>query len=170
MLRLKKKTMLRSFSLRYSEPRPHKVFVHLRHFLLLALLAVSIQSCRVSLVPDYSETLEKQIISAQKLTDKLYLELLTAAPAERTYESCKKKYTDIELEINSILFQNQARPKNTDMLAIVNTLKKKFAEYKEYHKTKGTLSDGEIQIYEADMMAFWQPLLVAEKGLKKAKK
>ena len=127
-------------------------------------------SCRVLLVPEYSQALEKQITAGQKLNDQFYLDLQMMDQKDRTFESCKKKYVEIESEINSIMFQNKSRKKNDDMIAIVKTLKDKFVQYKTEHKTKTTLSDGEIKIYEEDIAALWLPLLVAEKALKKAKK
>ena len=137
--------------------------------ILSMLILLYAAGCRVVLVPEYNQDLDKQIINTEKLNDQLYLELLALPQDQRTYDSCKKKYLEIELQINSIMFQNKSRKQNTDMIAILQTLKKKFLEYEEEHKKGKVLSDGMLQAYEADIMAAWQPLLTAEQALKKIK-
>ncbi|MBE7176463.1 MAG: hypothetical protein INR69_08680 [Mucilaginibacter polytrichastri] len=133
-------------------------------FLFLLLLAWS--SCRVQLVPEYSAALDERIVETAKLNDLLYLGLLDLPPAERKFSGCADAYRKIEGEINSIILENEARKPNEHMTAIVDALKKHFAEYRDEHRQKGTLSNGEIRIYQAQIHAFWVPLLRAERALK----
>ena len=139
---------------------------------LTSCLLITLSSCiSVKLLPDYSEALEKQIIETQKLNEKLYTDLLAKPQDQRSYDSCEKSYLEIESNINSILFQNQSRDKNTDFVAMTKILKEKFNKYKNEHKSKTTpLSDGEINGYIEYINGFWQPLLTAETVLKNAKK
>ena len=138
---------------------------------LLSFIVFSLNSCMtVQLVPDYSETIEKQIIETQKLNEKLYLEILAQPEAQRTYANFEKKYLDIESNINSLFFQINNRKKNADFVVMMSKLKDNFVQYKEEHKAKGTLNDGEIKIYIRYINDFYNPLLISEKALKTVKK
>ncbi len=145
-----------------------KKIVHLKLLICIAS-ALLFASCKLMLVPPHNAAIEQQIIATEKMHNSLYINLLQKPKQERLYDSCVTHYVRIESEINSILFQNMARPMNENMIEIIKKLKKKFAEYRDYHKENGILNDGEIKIYEADVMGFWQPLLVAERALKNQK-
>jgi hypothetical protein len=137
-------------------------------FLLAGYL--SLLSCKVTFVPEYSATLEQQITNGAKMNDKLYLDLLKAEPNDRNYNSYKGRYTEIEAEINSIELENEARNNNNHFLAIIKELKTHFKDYEKEHKEKPTpLTDGEIKGYQAYIKAFWKPLLLAERGIKDKK-
>lgn len=136
----------------------------------ISCLLISLSSCvSVKLVPDYSEAIENQIIETQKQNEKLYIELLEQPEDKRTYASVSKEYLEVESNINSILFQYQAREKKEDFLKMGQLLKNNFMQYKKEHKDKKTLNDGEINLYIAYTNGFWQPLLTAEKALKNIK-
>lgn len=135
-------------------------------FLLFVLLFVS---CRVAFVPEYSAQLEEQITKTAKATDKLYIDMLDVPVSNRTYDSFKDRYNEIESEINSIKLKNEARPKNADFLVINKNLKDAFDEAKKYHKENATLADGEVKAYQATLAGFWKPLYVAELALKPRK-
>ncbi len=132
-------------------------------FLFIACLFVS---CRVTLVPEYNAQLEDQIINTAKATDRLYIDLLDAAPSQREYTVVQPRYSEIEADINSIELKNQGRIKNGDFLVIIKNLKDAFLEAKKFHKEHKTLSNGEILSYQATLAGFWKPLYLAEKALK----
>lgn len=134
------------------------------------LLLLLLLSCRVTLVPEYSAQLEDQIAKTAKATDKLYIDMLDVPLNNRTYDSFKDRYNEIESEINSIRLKNEARPKNADFLVINKNLKDAFEEAKKYHKENSTLSDGEARAYQATLAGFWRPLYAAEIALKPAKR
>ena len=131
-------------------------------FLLISMLL----SCRVTLVPEYNAQLEGQIANAAKATDRLYIDMLDVPLNNRTYDSFKDRYNDIESEINSIQLKNEARSKNADFLVINKNLKEAFEEAKKYHKDNSTLSNGEAKAYQATLAGFWKPLYLAEIALK----
>lgn len=136
----------------------------LRLFFLLPLLFIS---CRVSLVPAYSDELAKQIESTAKYTDKLYLEIMDTEPAGRAYKNFAAKYRDIEVEINSIVMKNKMRQKGENLLAISKNLLELFLRYKEMHKEKdAAVSDAVLQLNKKFLQDQWTVLLAAEKGLK----
>lgn len=134
------------------------------------MILLTLVSCKVSLVPDYSESLEKEIIATQKQNDKLYIDMLQTDESMRVFKFYEKEYSSIESEISSIEFQNNSREKSQDINIIIKNLKASFDNKMMYHKTKKTLSDGEIKVYQAEMNGFWLPLLTAEKALKSIKK
>jgi hypothetical protein len=134
------------------------------------LLLILLLSCRVTLVPEYSAQLEDQIAKTAKATDKLFIDMLDVPLNNRTYDSFKDRYNEIESEINSIRLKNEARPKNADFLVINKNLKDAFEEAKKYHKENSTLSDGEARAYQATLAGFWRPLYAAEIALKPAKR
>ena len=131
-------------------------------FLFISMLL----SCRVTLVPEYNAQLEGQIANAAKATDRLYIDMLDVPLNNRTYDSFKDRYNDIESEINSIQLKNEARSKNADFLVINKNLKEAFEEAKKYHKDNSTLSNGEAKAYQATLAGFWKPLYLAEIALK----
>jgi hypothetical protein len=133
---------------------------------MFLLVILTFLSCRVTLVPEYNAALEEQISKAAQANDRMYIDMLDAVPAERTYEKYKERYNVVEAEINSIQLKNEARKNNGDFLVICRNLKDAFAEAKKYHKEHNGLSDGEIKAYQASLAAFWKPLYVAERGLK----
>ena len=130
------------------------------------LLLFMFTSCKVMLVPEYNAQLEDQITNAAKATDKLYLDMLDVQENDRTYNTFKERYNEIESEINSIQLKNEGRPKNADFLVIIKNLKDAFAEAKKYHKDHKTLSDGEAIAYQATLSGYWKPLYISEKALK----
>lgn len=138
---------------------------------LTLFLAFSMAGCSVSLVPEYSATLEQQITTGSKMNDKLYLDLLNAEPDARNFQDFAKQYSEVEAEINSIRLKNEIRKNNADMLKTIDNLRTAFITYKNEHKAKKPpLTDGEIIIYNSTIKGFWLPLLTAESGLKKQKK
>lgn len=141
-----------------------------RRFPAILLLVCLFLSCRVMLVPEYSAQLEDQIAKTARATDKLYIDMLDVPLNNRTYESFKDRYNEIESEINSIKLKNEARPKNADFLVINKNLKDAFDEAKKYHKENSTLSNGEAKAYQATLAGFWRPLYLAEIALKPAKR
>lgn len=138
----------------------------IKRIALITLWIGILLSCRVMLVPEYNAKLEEDIAKSAKATDKLYIDLLDAAPAKRVYDGYKDRYADIEADINAIRLKNEARNKNDDFLVIIDNLKKGFTEAKKYHKDNNTLTDGEIIAYQATMAGLWKPLYLAERSLK----
>lgn len=138
--------------------------------IFISSLLITLNSCvSVKMLPDYSETIEKQIIETQKQNEKLYLKLAELPEKERFYTSFAKEYLEVESSINSILFQYQSREKNENFVQMTKLLKANFIQYKKEHKDKKTLNDSEIILYIVYINGFWQPILTSEKTLKNIK-
>ena len=138
-------------------------------FIFFATLAVGLNSCSVHLVPQYNADIANQIINGAKMTDRLYLEMIDAPADKKNYALYSEKYIDTETEINSILFYNENREKAKDLAASAKILRDKFVQYKEDHKAKNVLSNGELKVYNEELKGFWAPLLIAEKALEHIK-
>lgn len=137
-----------------------------KRLFLLTISLIFLLGCRVVLVPEYNAKLEEDIAKAARATDKLYIDLLDAAPEFRVYDKYRERYNDIEADINAIRAKNEARNKNEDFLPIIDNLKTGFTEARQYHKTNNHLSDGEIRAYQASLAGLWKPLYLAERSLK----
>jgi hypothetical protein len=138
--------------------------------ILIFFNLILLNSCvSVKLLPEYSESLETEIIQTQKQNEKLYLELIELPEEDRTYANISKQYLEIESSINSILFQYQSRQKSEEFVKMAKLLKDNFKQYKTEHKDKKTLNTAEINLYISYINIFWQPILTAEKALKNIK-
>lgn len=135
---------------------------------ILFSLVLLFTSCTVSWLPKYDAELEAQIVNTAKQNDKLYFEMTDAVVSDRTYANFASRYNDLLVEINSIKLKIQGQNNNKDFLVLINTVQEQFTKYKTEHQKKdtGTLSNGEIQIYNLQMQAAWKALYLAERGIK----
>ena len=124
-------------------------------------------SCRVSLVPAYSDEIAKQIEITAKETDRLYLEIMDTDSSKRSYKNFAEKYRNIEVEIQSLLLKNKMRPKGNDLVVITKNLLDIFLRYKQMHKEKdASIQDALLVLNQKFLQDQWTALLAAEKGLK----
>jgi hypothetical protein len=137
--------------------------------ILLSFLFICLLGCKATFVPPYDASIEAQITKTARLTDALYLQMLDVKEADRKYEKYADKYLDIQVDINSLLLKTQVRQHNADLLIMVQNLQKMFVQFKDDHKTKGVLSNAEVQLNMMQINAVWAPLLLAEKALKRQK-
>ncbi len=91
--------------------------------------------------------------------------MLEVPDTERTYAHFAPRYIEIEVEINSLRMQNEARKKSGDILEQVDTLDKQLREYKNAHRQKGILSRGEAETFNDYMQSYWKTLLRTERNL-----
>ena len=137
--------------------------------LLLPLLIICLLACKATFVPPYDASIEAQISKTARLTDALYLQMLDVKETDRKYEKYTAKYLDIQVDINALVLKTQVRDHNTNLLVMVQNLQKMFVQFKDDHKTKGVLSDADVQLNMMQVNAVWAPLLLAEKALKRQK-
>ncbi len=121
-----------------------------RLLLLLFVCLLSVTACRVAFAPSYEAEIDRQVTAAAKLTNRLYLDMIEL-PADA--------------EINSIRMQNEARKKGRDLLAMTDTLDKKFRQYRTYHRKKDFFSRGEAESYNDYIKDYWKRLLLTERHL-----
>jgi hypothetical protein len=135
--------------------------------LLLLLLIIFFTQCRLTRLPAYDPELYQQIISAAGKTDKLYIDLRLAQPADRKFEQFSRRYAGVEKAIRIITLQYEARPFNTRFLPILANIDTLFHRYREEHRLHPTRpSNAELLIYQTYLRNAWKPLIVAEQALK----
>lgn len=137
--------------------------------ILLPFLFICLLACKATFVPPYDASIESQISKTARLTDALYLQMLELKEADRNYEKYASKYLDIQVDINALVLKTQVRDHNTNLLVMVQNLQKMFVQFKDDHKTKGVLTDADVQLNMMQVNAVWAPLLLAEKALKRQK-
>lgn len=142
---------------------------HFQKFLSLFILTMMLNSCTIHLVPQYNADMEEQIKNGAKMSDRLYLQMIVASADSKYFSMYENKYLDVQVEINSILLQDQIRPKANDIVASVQKLQEYFTKAMEDHRNKKSLSNGELMIYHDQLQAFWKPVLIEELALKTAK-
>lgn len=146
-----------------------KIFfkTHLQTYLvsLIIVLPLLFEGCRVTLLPDYDESISQQIIETAKRVDKFYLEMLETTSIEnggRSYDKFVESYVEIEVELNSLLNKNKVRPLNENSTQICENTLALWIKYKGEHKESNKLSDGEIQLNQATFDDLFYAMQVAE--------
>ncbi len=135
--------------------------------LLLLLLLLSNTQCRHTRLPAYDPELYQQIITAAGKTDKLYIDLRLAQPAQRKYEQYSRRYATIEKSIRILSLQYEARPFNSRFLPILANIDTLFHRYREEHRLHPSQpSNAELLIYQTYLRSAWKPLMIAEQALK----
>ena len=145
----------------------NKNTVKYRFFFFIGLLLLF--SCRVTLLPEYSAELSKNIENTAKLVDKFYLLMYETTSAEndgRNYDKFAGQYVEIEVEINSLLNRNKIRPLNENSTRICEITLELWQKYKEEHKTDNTLSNGLIRLNRLTFADLFFAMQVAEEGKK----
>jgi len=145
----------------------NKNTVKYRFFFFISLLLLF--SCRVTLLPEYSAELSKNIKNTAKLVDKFYLLMYETTSAEndgRNYDKFAGQYVEIEVEINSLLNQNKIRPLNENSTRICEITLELWQKYREEHKTDNTLSNGLIRLNRLTFSDLFFAMQVAEEGKK----
>lgn len=140
--------------------------IHTQPILLLACFLITLSACRVQLVPSYDQQIADQIVTTAKMVDQFYLYLMETPTGQRDYEDFAAEYIQIEVELNSLLRQNRVRPLNENSTRICEIALELWVQYKEEHKTDGTLSDGLITLNRTYMSDVFYAMQVAEEGSK----
>ena len=134
----------------------------------LAILSITIlNSCRVTLVPNYDANIAEQIDNTSKSVDKFYLKMLeTTTPKDsgRAYNKSVEEYVNIEVELNSLLNKNKIRPLNENSTRICEITLELWIKRKVEHKTKDSLSDALIKLNRKDFSDLFFAMQVAEKA------
>jgi hypothetical protein len=137
----------------------------IRIYLLIAVSTFLFYSCRITLIPSYDEVIAQQTETLAKEVDKFYLNMLETTTSEnngRAYELFANSYVDIEVELNSILNKNKARPLNENSTRICEITLELWIKYKNEHKEDNELSDGLIKLNRQTFNDLFYAMQVAE--------
>ena len=136
-------------------------------FYLIIILAFLSEGCRVTLIPDYDDSISQEILETAKRVDKFYLEMLETTANEngdRTYNKVVDSYIEIEIELTSLLNKNKIRPLNENSTRICEITLELWVKYKEEHKEDNEISDGLIKLNRLTFSDLFYAMLVAEKA------
>jgi len=142
------------------QPRTHLLF-------LIIVVALFFEGCRVTLVPDYDDSISQEILETAKRIDKFYLDMLETTINEngnRAYGKFVDSYVEIEIELTSLLNKNKIRPLNENSTRICEITLELWIKYKEEHKEDNELSDGLIKLNRLTFSDLFYAMLVSEKA------
>ena len=135
--------------------------------ILIIVLALLLEGCRVTLVPDYDDSIAQEILKTAKRVDMFYLDILETTVNEngdRAYIKMVDSYVEIEVELASLLSKNKIRPLNENSIRICEITLELWVKYKEEHKEDNELSDGLIKLNRLTFSDLFYAMLVAEKA------
>jgi PBP1b-binding outer membrane lipoprotein LpoB len=135
--------------------------------ILIIVLALLLAGCRVTLLPDYDDSIAQEILETAKRVDKFYLDMLETTVNEngdRAYNKMVDSYVEIEVELSSLLSKNKIRPLNENSIRICEITLELWVKYKEEHKEDNELSDGLIKLNRLTFSDLFYAMLVAEKA------
>lgn len=133
-------------------------------FYIVTLLTLCFTSCRVSLVPAKSPATVVTIIDIGNNVEDLYDDIITGT--DKSYSLYDNQYQAIAVKIDSVLARDQRREHAGNIVAQDKIIKRYFARYREDHKSKNVLNNGELKVYKSYMRSFLKPRLVSETSLK----
>jgi hypothetical protein len=136
-----------------------KILTSLSVFLAIFLLA----SCRVTLVAPYEEEALQQIQQVAKEVDLFYLKMKEEA-ATTSFADYSERYAELEAEINAMVMRNRIRPLNEHSTRIGEIIQKRWARYREEHRTKDQIPTALIEFNRMAISDLFYAMLVAEKG------
>jgi hypothetical protein len=145
-------------------PRHLKKRIILSAFILMFL---SLNACKVTLLPGYDANISEQIVNTAKAVDKFYLSMQDNTSAEnggRAFSKFSEQYVNIEVELNALLSKNKIRPLNQNSTRICEITLELWTKYKEEHKKDNTLSDGLVKLNQKTFSDLFFAMQVAEKG------
>lgn len=134
---------------------------------LIIAFAFLLEGCRVTLIPDYDDSISHEILETAKRVDKFYLDMLETTVNEngdRAYNKMVDSYVEIEIELSSLLNKNKIRPLNENSIRICEITLELWVKYKEEHKEDNELSDGLIKLNRLTFSDLFYAMLVAEKA------
>lgn len=129
---------------------------------LLVLIVYTISGCRVQYVADYDDNIRNDIISIAEGIDMVYTLLLETPEADRTYESFKEDYLDIEVSLRSLLMKNKIRPLNEESTRQTEIALELWLEDKEAHKEDDTVSDFIINQHRSQFQRIFIAMAIGE--------
>jgi hypothetical protein len=145
-------------------PRTKRLGWHLPAALLAAVL---VAGCMVHIAPDYSPETANAIVDTEKAIDKFYANL-SAVPAEqRKFQQFAQGYSDVEVEIRSLILRTKIQPMNEDSTNLANTALELWQRAEAKHKERDGYSDGLIADDQKRLDDLLTSMAVVQQSLKK---
>jgi hypothetical protein len=140
----------------------HKSF----QFSILVFLSLSLSGCGFRYVADYNSALSDEIIRVAKKVDFFYAILQNMPDSLRTFDKSVGQYTEIEVDLNSIVMRNKIRPLNSESTKIAETALSFWCKYKDMHKKENTYKNAKIVLHRKRMGRVFSAMFNAEEAKK----
>ena len=141
----------------------HRAYLSL---ITLASVLVFLQGCTIKMVSDYDAEAAKEIINVSKQVDQFYGSLIETKESERSYNTFKEKYIEIEVNIRALIIRNKTRPLNDESISIAETTLEKWLKYKEKHKTNDNYKTSLASNHRKRFTRLFTAMSVAEEAKK----
>ena len=144
-----------------------QLMIKTKNYTLIILTFLALSSCAVTFVPSYDAKISEQIDKTSKSVDLFYLNMLentSVKTGDRIFDEFSEKYTELEVELNSLLNKNKIRPLNNHSTRICEITLQLWQKYKSVHKKDTTLLDGEIKYNRKVFNDLFYAMQVAKKG------
>jgi hypothetical protein len=140
----------------------HKNF---RSLIILCCVLCSV-SCTVRYVAEYNAALSDEIIRVAKKVDYFYANLQNASDSLRTFDKSVEHYTEIDVDLNSILMRNKIRPLNSESAKIAENIVSLWTKYKNSHKENNTYKNALLTLHRQRMGRMFSAMFDAEEAKK----
>jgi len=127
-------------------------------------LLICFTGCTVHYIPDYNASLSNEIVDVAKHVDAFYAHLLDTPDSLRIYEKYSEAYTNIEVDLNSIIMRNQVRPLNKESTQIAKNSLNLWMKYKNEHKKNNGCKDVLINLHREDMAKMFNAMFNSEEA------
>jgi hypothetical protein len=136
-------------------------------FYLFVTFCFLMQSgCTYKLVADYNSGLSEETIMVAKKVDYFYANLLNTPDSLRTFDRSSQAYTEIEVDIKSILMRNKIRPLNEESVKIIENTDSLWQKYKTRHKDENTYKDSLLELHRERFARMFMAMFNAEESKK----
>jgi hypothetical protein len=143
----------------------HLNYKNLRFSIILFCVLCSV-SCTVRYVPEYNAVLSDEIIRVAKKVDYFYANLQNTSDSLRTFDKSIEHYTEIDVDLNSILMRNKIRPLNSESAKIAENIVSLWTKYKNSHKKNNTYKDAQLVLHRQRMGRMFSAMFDAEEAKK----
>jgi hypothetical protein len=144
-----------------------KKVVKNRSFYLLVTFCFLLQTgCTYRFVADYNSSLSEETIRVAKKVDYFYANLLNTPDSLRTFDRSSQVYTEIEVDINSILMRNKIRPLNEESVKIIENTVSLWQKYKNRHKDENTYKGSLLELHRERLARMFMAMFNAEESKK----
>lgn len=130
--------------------------------LLFSILMLFAVSCKVAFVPASSAQAIANVHQLQMDIASLYDGYIAAD--SKAYD--ESKYADVTTDIDNLVAFENTRDKAKNIIRQAVLVQNSFNEYKEEHKSKGTVPAIKFKVYKKYLLDQLKPLEVSELSLK----
>lgn len=136
---------------------------HSKALALIVVLLLVLTGCSYKITASFDIGTQEAILKCARLVDKFYSELFEVPESERAYQKFASSYIELEVELKSLIFRNEARPLNKESTKQAQNVLLEWQKYKKRHKDKGKYTDGNAKLDYKRLKRMLKYALKAEK-------